>query len=55
MEDKFYIVGDGNGSFLLENGEKKLFNNIGDAMRACIAYNKNYFTFRVFPYVERKK
>ena len=54
--DKGYLVGDTNGAFLSSQENEvttnilsnaKVFDNIGDAIRACIEYNKNAYTFRV--------
>jgi hypothetical protein len=52
-----YLVGDTNGTFLSKHGNEttsvidnaKVFDNIGDAIRACVDYNKNAHTFRVIP------
>ncbi len=48
MEELVYLIGDGNGLFLSMSGETtqepsegKIFEKIGDAMRACVEYNKN--------------
>lgn len=57
---KKYLVGDTNGTFLsIDTNERtttspikaKVYNTIGDAMRACINYNRNAYTFRVIPHV----
>lgn len=56
--EKTYLVGDTNGTFISkEDGVKttsdlnkaQVFNTIGDAMRACVEYNKNAVTFKVIP------
>lgn len=58
QNDKIYLVGDTNGSFIskVENEKTtsnldnaKRFNKIGDAMRECVEYNKNATTFRIIP------
>ena len=53
--NRLYLVGDTNGAFIGNNGltdnkeMAKVFTNIGDAMRACVQYNRNAYTFRVIP------
>lgn len=56
MIERLYLVGDRNGTYLsdVENElttnviiNAKVFTKIGDAMRACINYNKNRFSFVV--------
>ena len=53
--NRMYLDGDTNGAFIGNNGltdnkdEAKVFKNIGDAMRACVQYNRNAYTFRVIP------
>lgn len=53
-----YIVGDEKGLFLSMNENEvttndvnnaKVFSTIGDAIRACIEYNKETYTFKVIP------